>query len=339
MITDIDIHVEVVLEVDDDILDAMQRLVPQLSSSSPVPDVNELSEVVGSACTDLLVARDRSQGNRIVGSLTLAVFRIPTGIRAWVEDVVVDGSARGRGAGEALTRAALRLAHARGARTVELTSRPSREAANRLYRRLGFEPRETNVYRYTVPSGNAMNRLEPADPWVVNTNRLRLVPHHPADLLAIIDGVAPYEAESGLTLAAGLREFFTAGDISSVWLDQLRATTSPDPWTLGFAVVHRETSVVIGSCGFKGPEDDGVVEIAYGVAPGFQGHGYATEAAAGLIAFAAQHQGVERIRAHTAPEENPSTRVLEKNGFAWTGVVEDPDDGMVWRWERNAAVR
>jgi ribosomal protein S18 acetylase RimI-like enzyme len=85
--------------------------------------------------------------------LTLAVFRIPTGVRAWIEDVAVDTEARGKGIGEALTREAVRLAAARGARTIELTSRPSREAANRLYRRLGFELRETNVYRYTISSG------------------------------------------------------------------------------------------------------------------------------------------------------------------------------------------
>jgi ribosomal protein S18 acetylase RimI-like enzyme len=97
----------------------------------------------------LLVARDRSAGGRIVGSLTLAVFRIPTGVRAWIEDVVVDTVARGKGAGEALSRTALAIAAERGARSVELTSRPSREAANRLYRRVGFEPRETNVYRYS----------------------------------------------------------------------------------------------------------------------------------------------------------------------------------------------
>jgi ribosomal protein S18 acetylase RimI-like enzyme len=80
--------------------------------------------------------------------LTLAVFRIPTGVRAWIEDVVVDQSARGQGVGEALSRRALDLAAAAGARTVELTSRPSRQAANHLYQRLGFQPRDTNVYRY-----------------------------------------------------------------------------------------------------------------------------------------------------------------------------------------------
>ena len=87
---------------------------------------------------------------RIIGALTLAVFRIPTGVRAWIEDVVVDESARGRGVGETLTREAIRHASERGARTVDLTSRPSRVAANRLYQRVGFVERETRVYRYAA---------------------------------------------------------------------------------------------------------------------------------------------------------------------------------------------
>ena len=102
-----------------------------------------------SPTTPLLVAR-HGEPPEIVGTLTLVVFRIPTGLRAWVEDVVVDDSARGQGVGSALTREALRRAEAAGARTVDLTSRPSREAANRLYRRLGFEMRETNVYRHST---------------------------------------------------------------------------------------------------------------------------------------------------------------------------------------------
>lgn len=86
----------------------------------------------------------------IVGSLTLATFPIPTGVRAWIEDVVVDEGARGHGVGEALNRAAIEEARSRGAITVELTSRPSREAANRLYQRMGFVARDTNVYRFTI---------------------------------------------------------------------------------------------------------------------------------------------------------------------------------------------
>ena len=130
------------------IVEAVERLVPQLSSSSPPPTVEQLGEVVSSPATDLFVAID--DDGEIVGMSTLAVFRIPTGLRAWIEDVVVDGAARGRGVGEALTRAMLDRARELGCRTVDLTSRPSREAANRLYQRLGFERRETNVYRYTL---------------------------------------------------------------------------------------------------------------------------------------------------------------------------------------------
>lgn len=139
------ITVEVADAATPELVDAFARLVPQLSTSSPPPGKEELAELVGAPGTSVLVARD---GESIVGTLTLVVFRIPTGLRAWIEDVVVDAEARGRGVGEALTRKAVELANEAGARTVDLTSRPSREAANRLYQRLGFEPRETNVYRY-----------------------------------------------------------------------------------------------------------------------------------------------------------------------------------------------
>jgi ribosomal protein S18 acetylase RimI-like enzyme len=148
------IAIETATAVNDELMEAVTRLIPELSSSAAVPSVDQVRELVASPCTTLLLARDRSQAGRIVGSLTLAVFRIPTGVRAWVEDVVVESAARGKGVGEALSRAALDLAAARGARTVELTSRPSREVANRLYRRLGFQIRETNVYRHTAGGGS-----------------------------------------------------------------------------------------------------------------------------------------------------------------------------------------
>jgi ribosomal protein S18 acetylase RimI-like enzyme len=134
-------------QVDDQLVAAFERLTPQLSRSNPPPGRAVLQEIVDSPATVLLVAR---LGDLIVGSLTLVQFVIPTARRAWIEDVVVDESARGRGVGEALNRAALARALADGARTVDLTSRPSREAANRLYQRLGFEARETNVYRHTL---------------------------------------------------------------------------------------------------------------------------------------------------------------------------------------------
>jgi ribosomal protein S18 acetylase RimI-like enzyme len=145
-----DILIAPAARVDAELVEAMKLLVSQLSSSAPPPGSDQLREIVGSECTTLLVARDRSRNDCIIGSLTLAVFRIPTGVRAWIEDVIVDAAARGKGVGEALTREAIRIAQSRGARTIELTSRPVREAANRLYRQLGFEARETNVYRYSV---------------------------------------------------------------------------------------------------------------------------------------------------------------------------------------------
>jgi ribosomal protein S18 acetylase RimI-like enzyme len=136
-------------EVTPELVAAFERLIPQLSSSNPPPTEADLTAIVTSRATALLIARDIDSGE-IVGSLTLALFRIPTGLRAWIEDVVVDGDARGKGVGAALNRFALEHARDAGARTVDLTSRPSREAANRLYQRLGFVERDTNVYRYSL---------------------------------------------------------------------------------------------------------------------------------------------------------------------------------------------
>jgi len=134
--------------VDDALVSVMARLVPQLSRSNSPPDAATLEAIVGSEASVLLLALDEE--GAVVGSLTLALFRIPTGLRAWIEDVVVDEAARGRGVGEALNREAIGRARDEGATTVDLTSRPSREAANRLYQRLGFEERATNVYRLAL---------------------------------------------------------------------------------------------------------------------------------------------------------------------------------------------
>jgi len=136
-----------VTEVTDELMDAFKRLIPQLSSSGIVPDQEKVKEIALADSNTLFIARNDQ--DVIMGSLTLVVFRVPTGVRAWIEDVVVDTAARGQGIGEALTRAALERAKELGARTVDLTSRPSREAANRLYQRVGFKLRETNAYRYT----------------------------------------------------------------------------------------------------------------------------------------------------------------------------------------------
>jgi ribosomal protein S18 acetylase RimI-like enzyme len=144
------IAVQAETSVDDDLVTAVGALVPQLSSSSPPPDADALRRIVASPDATLFVAR---AGDRIVGMLTLVTFEIPTAVRAWIEDVVVDERARGQGVAAALVQAALDRAAEVGARTVDLTSRPDREAANRLYLRMGFEQRITNVYRRTVDVG------------------------------------------------------------------------------------------------------------------------------------------------------------------------------------------
>jgi ribosomal protein S18 acetylase RimI-like enzyme len=137
------VNVERVTKADQALANAVARLVPQLSPRRQPAGLAELGELVATPGTSLFVARD---GAEVLGMLTLIVYRVPTGTRAWIHDVVVDESARGRGVGEALARAALRVAEDAGAISVELTTRQEREAANRLYRRLGFEQRETNVY-------------------------------------------------------------------------------------------------------------------------------------------------------------------------------------------------
>ena len=132
--------------VDDELVAAFASLIPQLSSSSPPPSAADLAAIVNNDNSVLFIAR--LDDGSIVGSLTLALYRIPTGVKAWIEDVVVDDAARGHGVGEALNRAAIDEARRRGAKNVSLTSRASRAAANRLYQRLGFAPYETNLYRY-----------------------------------------------------------------------------------------------------------------------------------------------------------------------------------------------
>ena len=139
------VPVEIAAQASEELLAACHRLIPQLSSSAAPITVDELAEIVNGESTIMFVAR---VDNQIVGLLTLAVFRIPTAVRAWIEDVVVDSSARGHGVGEVLNNAAIAEAKRRGAKTVDLTSRPSREAANRLYQRIGFVARDTNVYRF-----------------------------------------------------------------------------------------------------------------------------------------------------------------------------------------------
>ena len=141
------VDVQIATRVDNDLVEAFQRLIPQLSKSNPAPTKEQLESIVASDSSQILLAK---ADGVIVGSLTLVIFHIPTGVRAWIEDVVVDGLARGAGVGEALNIFAINESRKRGATTVDLTSRPSREAANRLYQRLGFVQRDTNVYRFIL---------------------------------------------------------------------------------------------------------------------------------------------------------------------------------------------
>ncbi len=131
---------------------AILRLLPQLSASAKKLTTAEIKDLIRAEASILLMAVEEDQGSAAAGMLTLAVFRIPTGVRAWIEDVVVDEDSRGQGIGERLVQAAIERAKTAGAITVDLTSRPSREAANRLYRRCGFVQRETNIYRLSIES-------------------------------------------------------------------------------------------------------------------------------------------------------------------------------------------
>ena len=146
--------VELITAATPEIHEAMGRLIPQLSRSAAPMSEADVQRFLSQDSVHLFAFRPDeadAQGNRpILGMLSLVTFEIPTGVRAWIEDVVVDEAARGQGAGQSLVVAAIEHAKKVGARTVDLTSRPSREAANRLYQRAGFQLRETNVYRVTL---------------------------------------------------------------------------------------------------------------------------------------------------------------------------------------------
>ncbi|HEV7607002.1 MAG TPA: GNAT family N-acetyltransferase [Steroidobacteraceae bacterium] len=153
---------------------------------------------------------------------------------------------------------------------------------------------------------------------VLQTPNLRLIPQTHADVTAMIDAMSPAEK----------------AQLSADWLARYHASTAPDPWVHGFQIVHRDSGAVVGNCLFKAPPVDGVVEIAYGLHPEHWGKGYATEAAKALVDFAFASGQVRVVRAHTLPQPNASTRVLTKSGFLRVGEVIDPEDGLVWRFER-----
>jgi ribosomal protein S18 acetylase RimI-like enzyme len=143
----VNVDVEVLSKVNDEVVEAFERLLPQLSTSAKRLDSAGLSAIATSAASTVLLARVDKQ---IVGTLTLVTFAIPSGVRAWIEDVVVDEASRGKQIASTLIDRAVKIAKQTGARTVDLTSRPSRESAGRLYERLGFEQRETRMYRYKL---------------------------------------------------------------------------------------------------------------------------------------------------------------------------------------------
>lgn len=141
------VRIRIADEVTPKLVDSYKKLIPQLSTSSLPPTEEELDQIIRSDASMILIAENNN--NEIVGTMTLVLFHIPTGLRAWIEDVVVDNDHRGEGIGKKLNQKALQIAEKAGAKTVELTSRPARESANRLYQDLGFQKRETNVYRFS----------------------------------------------------------------------------------------------------------------------------------------------------------------------------------------------
>lgn len=155
----------------------------------------------------------------------------------------------------------------------------------------------------------------------IRTERLKLVLESTEEALARVEALSPAER----------------AEVSPDWLARVRASHSADPWTHGFAIVDLASGTVIGACGYKGPPTlEGVVEIAYGVDSAYQGRGYATEAARALVTHAFGSGEVRLVLAHTWPGPNASTGVLTKCGFTWVGEVVDPEDGLVWRWEKQA---
>lgn len=154
---------------------------------------------------------------------------------------------------------------------------------------------------------------------VIQSERLTLVLQTTEEVLANIQAMSPADR----------------AQVSPDWLARVRASTAADPWTHAFRIKERRSGAVIGTCGYKGPPDSqGIVELAYGVNPDFQGHGYATEAAKTLVDFAFDNDGVRIVRAHTLPGNRASEQVLTKCGFVPVGEVVDPEDGLVQRWER-----
>ena len=160
-----------------------------------------------------------------------------------------------------------------------------------------------------------------------------LIEHTPEHLRALLEGPEVYQQHSGRAVADGVRDFLCGPEVSDAFLARLRDATVRDPWRDGFGVVTENK--LIGLCSFNGPPDEeGTVEISYGIALAYQGLGYATAAARLLIARAEISESVRGLRAYTLPQDNASTRILQKCGFRNCGEVFDEVDGRIWRWER-----
>lgn len=168
----------------------------------------------------------------------------------------------------------------------------------------------------------------------IQTKNLILAPHLPRSLRALLRGQQEFENVAGICVANGIRDQFLSA--SSDFIKSIENAREADPWRFGFGVIHRNDNILIGMGGFPGPPDsNGVAEIAYGIAPAYQGKGYATEVAKALIDFAARDKSVRLLRAHTLTQTNASARVLEKCGFEKISETVDPENNMpIWRWER-----
>jgi len=169
----------------------------------------------------------------------------------------------------------------------------------------------------------------------LRTKNLILAPHLPRHLRALLRGLQEFENIAGLRAADGIREQLMSA--SADFLTRVETGREADPWQFGFGVIHKIDNLLMGMAGFPGPPDsEGIAEIAYGIAPAYQGKGFATEVAIALVDFASSDPRVKRIRAHTLAQKNASTRVLEKCDFKKIGETTDPEEKVpVWRWEKN----
>jgi len=169
----------------------------------------------------------------------------------------------------------------------------------------------------------------------MQTQRIMFLAHTPAHLKALLEGGHAYEKAFAIRPAKGVSESLAGSNVSESFRARLRDNDAADPWRDGFGIVQLKEQRLIGLCSFVGPPDaEGVAEIAYFIAPDFEGQGFATEAAKLLATHARASGQMQRLRAHTLPEENASTRVLKKCGFEYCTELVDPVDGRIWRWER-----